>query len=646
MNRRELKYDDDEAASYSRASYNNDHGLHIAKNEEYRKRNKQECAKNLNDKKYKKSNTKEGLPKIQESLKTTKISSPRNISKYGEQINNFVESDNDCDVEITNEKSRACKANVKPISQPYYNHKKQNKGKYSGNVDNVQTATSQQPEKINPEEIKIAVEKTECYKNAEAYKTTCIRINCSPSSAIVPSLNHVPTDVLEIICKYLDNHNQLNIIAASNRLAEAFTNSSTNLKKFKVEVNRHNISSITANTNLHVVQLRNLSIDFDGLNNIKGPFIVKNLFKDSIENLELHNAKFRSIDELSSFFNDLSDLKSLTLNKCNLDQHFNKNLPGKSTLKTIYYNKCNDNIFKAFSSQHFIQKITIRNDDWTWNGFPHEIVNDMMFNCNNIKHLVLIGAGTGSFFDSDNFSFKLEKLDTTMITFHWYVGIKNGRVTFLKTQLGHLKELTIHKLPFDFDGGKVLKFIIEEMGLQKFYYGKIPLILNGKKQDVKKFEANEIQIQSTFEMFRQYPYIKCFRFILSATDIASDEVEKVVNPPTDLFKNLEEFEVVDNSRYRGTLGVYLGLFKNLKNIKKLTLVTQDRNINTLLEEFLRHMCQLNEVHITSKAPRATERFNIIEKFVPNLAKISVASQYVEEARIKFRNVQVCEIVEK
>jgi len=65
--------------------------------------------------------------------------------------------------------------------------------------------------------------------------------------------------------------------------------------------------------------------------------------------------------------------------------------------------------------------------------------------------------------------------------------------------------LTIHKLPFDFDGGKVLKYIIEEMGLQKFYYGKIPLILNGRKQDVKEFEANEIQITSTYEMFRQFP---------------------------------------------------------------------------------------------------------------------------------------------
>jgi len=146
-----------------------------------------------------------------------------------------------------------------------------------------------------------------------------------------------------------------------------------------------------------------------------------------------------------------------------------------------------------------------RNDDWTWNGFQHEILCGMKFNCKNIKHLVLIGAGTGSFFVSNSFSFKLYILDTTNITFHWYVGIMSGKINYSKDQLGHLKELTIHKLPFDFDGGKVLKYIIEEMNLDKFYYGKIPLILNGRRQDVKEFEANEIQITSTYEMLRQFP---------------------------------------------------------------------------------------------------------------------------------------------
>lgn len=115
---------------------------------------------------------------------------------------------------------------------------------------------------------------------------------------------------------------------------------------------------------------------------------------------------------------------------------------------------------------------------------------------------MLIGSGTGSYFDSDDFPYFIEVLEATMITFHWYVGLKSARIKFLTTQKGHLKELTIHQLPFDFDGGKVLKYIIEEMDLKKFHYGKIPLILDGQKQDVREFEANEIQVQSSFEMFQ------------------------------------------------------------------------------------------------------------------------------------------------
>lgn len=142
--------------------------------------------------------------------------------------------------------------------------------------------------------------------------------------------------------------------------------------------------------------------------------------------------------------------------------------------------------------------------------------------------------------------------------------------------------------------------------------------------------------------------IKSFKFILSETDIASDEVEKNVNPPPnppDLYDNLKKFEVIDNSRYRGTLGVYLGLFKKLRNIEELSLITQDRNINTLLEEFLPHMHRLSVIYITSKVPRATERFKIINRFVPNLKKITVAPQFFEEAKKTFRSAAVYQTAE-
>ena len=283
-------------------------------------------------------------------------------------------------------------------------------------------------------------------------------------------------------------------------------------------MNKNTISSVTSNTNLHIVQLKNLKINFDGINDKKGPVFVIDIFKSSIEHLEIENATFRTTSELSSFFDELPNLKSLNLNACSLNQHQNKFLATKSTLTSISFNKCNDNIFKAFSNQIYVEKVTIRNDDWTWNGFPHEIVNDVLSRCKNLKQLVLIGDGTGSFFDLDDFTFKLKVLDTTMIIFHWYVGIKNGRIGFLETQKGTLEELTIHKLPYDFDGGKVLKFIIEEMNLKKLHYGKIPLILNYEKQDVKEIEANEIQITSVIEMFRQFP-CKELNFIFFSSNL-------------------------------------------------------------------------------------------------------------------------------
>ena len=131
---------------------------------------------------------------------------------------------------------------------------------------------------------------------------------------------------------------------------------------------------------------------------------------------------------------------------------------------------------------------------------------------------------------------------------------------------------------------------------------------------------------------------------LSATDIASDEIEKVINPPTDLFINIKKFGVIDNSRYRGIFGVFLGLFKNMKNLDCLSFISQDRNINVLLEECLPNMTKLNEIYLTSATPRSAERFRIIKQFVPELRKLSVASQFLKEARDIFGNsVEICEV---
>ncbi|XP_070509128.1 uncharacterized protein [Chironomus tepperi] len=284
---------------------------------------------------------------------------------------------------------------------------------------------------------------------------------------------------------------------------------------------------------------------------------------------------------------------TLHLRNCSIES-LNEALPILPSLKSLTFNKCNENVFKAFTNQEALKKITVGNNQWTWNGFPHDIFNEICRNSKNLNHLVLDGAGTGSYFDCDDFPYKITKLETTIISFNWYVGIRTQRNAFLKSQQGNLKDLTIHQLPYDFDGGKVLKFIIEEMKLDNFYYGNIPLIVNKVKQVVKEFTASEIQITSAVEMIKQFLCHK-FTLILSGTDIAYEEIEKIVNPPTDLFKDVKEFEVIDNGS--GQLGVFLGLLKNLKSIRKLTIKSNDKNIKAILNE-LPEMPDLMEIQLT------------------------------------------------
>lgn len=139
--------------------------------------------------------------------------------------------------------------------------------------------------------------------------------------------------------------------------------------------------------------------------------------------------------------------------------------------------------------------------------------------------------------------------------------------------------------------------------------------------------------------------IRSFRLNLSVTDVSSDDIERIINRQTDLFERIEKFEVVDNSKFRGTFGVFLGLMKNIRNLKVFILRTQDRNINVLLEETLRYMPHLEEIYLTSNAPRVTERFMIIKNLFQNLRKISVLTQFVSEAKSFFGTGIVYEIVE-
>ena len=290
-----------------------------------------------------------------------------------------------------------------------------------------------------------------------------------------------------------------------DRYLNILKNASGILKNFTLRLDKNNFEKFATYELFREVRLRNISVDFKGFINFGRLLKFLKHYENSVENLQIQNAKFKNFKEFSQLCGN-SNIKSLSFQYCGIDQIGNESLQILETLKSISFNKCNDNIYRAFKNQTTIAKIEVSNEDWTWNGFPHDVFNSICKSSHkSLQHLVLNGAGTGSYFDADEFPYKITKLKTSMITFHWYVGIKTERVCFLRSQCGNLKDLTIHQLPNDFDGGRVLKHIFEEMNLETFYYGKIPLILKGKKQNVTEISGTEIQIRAAMELINQYP---------------------------------------------------------------------------------------------------------------------------------------------
>lgn len=139
--------------------------------------------------------------------------------------------------------------------------------------------------------------------------------------------------------------------------------------------------------------------------------------------------------------------------------------------------------------------------------------------------------------------------------------------------------------------------------------------------------------------------IKKFKFYLHEEDLACDEVENIIFEKTDLFNSVEDFEIIDNSGYRRVLGLFLPLYQNMNSIKKLTILSFDRNINIILEECLSYMNQLEVICLNSTAPRSVERFQNIKKNVKKLKKIHVSEKFTHEAENCFGStVKIFQIV--
>lgn len=207
------------------------------------------------------------------------------------------------------------------------------------------------------------------------------------------------------------------------------------------------------------------------------------------------------------FFNRIRSpnmVESITLKNCCVKNIHFSDIVKFPNLNSISLENCCGNIFKMFKTQTSIIKITIKSFKNYWNGFPHNKFLELAETLPNFEHLILIGEGTGSFLDIKTLPLKLKILEVESITHHWYVGLKSPRTNFLNSQKEYLKELIIQQFPFDFDGGDVLKFILKNMNLQKFYCGNLALIVNGHNQKINEISVNELQVQSMMEMLRQF----------------------------------------------------------------------------------------------------------------------------------------------
>lgn len=251
------------------------------------------------------------------------------------------------------------------------------------------------------------------------------------------------------------------------------------------------------------ISFKNVTIlQLNSCKSLLGKSKILQQFKNSIENLEVKNTDIQNPKHLF-FFSGFSSLKDLKLEKFNIEEFDGSKVFDFPVVNSLSFEKCNGNVYKIFKNQNSIEKVTIIDREWSPTGYYFQDFNEMAVTQPNLNHLVLDGTATSLYFNLNDFPFKIKKLDAYLMTFYWMES--DPRTRFLESQKGYLKELTLEKLPYDYDGGSVLKYIIEEMKLEIFYYGKIPLILNGSKQNVEEFQAREVQITSAFEMFRQFP---------------------------------------------------------------------------------------------------------------------------------------------
>jgi hypothetical protein len=391
----------------------------------------------------------------------------------------------------------------------------------------------------------------------------------------------------------------------------------------KNKINKFN--NISGIVNIEIINLNDLKILYNIINN--------NL--DTISSITLVCCRFNSSSMQLNFNNILFLFKLYRQDfplKINYNSKFFK-LDNLYNLKSISFEYCNENTFKIFELQENLKKITVKSDISTHNDFLHKYFNKIS-DLNKIFELISVKVDTIGYCNTNILPSDIETLYTTCLTYYRHDNNKNDIIKYFKSKKGYLQHLTIHHLPFDFNGGKILKYIIEEMNLFSFNYDNISLIKNKKKQYITKFSATEYHITSIYEMFKQYDTITTFTLNLNESIVLDKKIFFEINNNKNLniFNNLSTLIINDNSGKMNLLRLFITFIKQLYNINTIIFNTQDLEINNILTYInLKSLSNLEEISLSSIAPEYIQRLNIIKNNVPKLKKLTIDIKYIYEA---------------
>jgi hypothetical protein len=241
----------------------------------------------------------------------------------------------------------------------------------------------------------------------------------------------------------------------------------------------------------------------DGVNLDYQNLLIKKMLKfyrNSIERLTLTAITFDSSQDFCGLMKLFINLRQISLLHVTIKTNNAKCqllLPRLKSIEIELHSPVNSKaICEIFKHNESIEMVKISK------SFILSSVDEFLKSLPNLNHLTMNDVGTVDFFTRPKLPISVEKLEA--LAFGFYTASFIPRTEVLESQMGKLKELTLTMLPFDNDGGKVLKFIIEKMNLRQFWCDENELIKNYARQNVKELQFNNDQIGAGVEMMKQF----------------------------------------------------------------------------------------------------------------------------------------------